>query len=456
MNLGGGLRLMVYVQRNNNSLEPDAFIKYEVLLYAAVFFNILITIMNTSMFNVAIPTITEFFKVDAQSASIIVSSYSIVFALSAILYSKLSASVPIKWLLLIGISLLGVGSLIGIITSSYFGLIVARTIQALGASSISALSIILTTRYVPFNRRGIRLGLVGAAVTLGLGIGPLLGGLLTEFLGWRYLFGVSLLSLIGIPFYFLLLPLEKKTKAVFDYMGMFIFLVAMITFLSAISYSWLVSPFVIAFLVIFLWHIKRHKAPFLQPELLTKTFLSITGIGFIIFFCNFSFMFLLPLRLARSFGMESSAMIGLTLFPGALTAVVISLLAGRTVDRIGAKRVAFVGIILMATAALTASLFGNTSIILLIIIFSVSSCGFVCITTSLPNMLTKLLPKEQLATGIGTLQLFQFMGGGVGVTVSGKLLTQFEDMTLVVFGVLFIFAITALALYFYSSRKSLY
>ena len=140
---------MHHTQRKDTFFEPDALIKYEILLFSAVFFNILITIMNTSMFNVAIPTITEFFKVDAQSASIIVSSYSIVFALSAILYSKLSDSVPIKWLLLIGISLLGVGSIIGMITTSYLGLIIARIVQAIGASSITALSIIVTTRYVP-------------------------------------------------------------------------------------------------------------------------------------------------------------------------------------------------------------------------------------------------------------------------------------------------------------------
>ncbi len=172
---------MHHTQRKDTFFEPDALIKYELLLFSAVFFNILITIMNTSMFNVAIPAITEFFKVDPQSASIIVSSYSIVFALSAILYSKLSDSVPIKWLLLIGISLLGVGSIIGMITTSYLGLIIARIVQAIGASSITALSIIVTTRFVPLNRRGKRLGLVGAAVTLALGIGPLLGGLLTEF-----------------------------------------------------------------------------------------------------------------------------------------------------------------------------------------------------------------------------------------------------------------------------------
>ncbi|MFJ8063199.1 helix-turn-helix domain-containing protein [Psychrobacillus sp. NPDC096426] len=55
---------------------------------------------------------------------------------------------------------------------------------------------------------------------IGFGIGPLVGGVLTEFFGWRYLFGVSLLSIIGLPFYFRLLPLEKWEKKGFDYVGM--------------------------------------------------------------------------------------------------------------------------------------------------------------------------------------------------------------------------------------------
>ncbi|NYF23742.1 MFS transporter [Sporosarcina sp. JAI121] len=416
------------VKLQNTFIEPDDLLRYELLLYSAVFLNTLITVMNTSMFNVAIPDIIDFFKVNAQSASMIVSSYSIIFALSAILYSKLSESIPIKWLLSIGILLLCTGSIIGMTANSYLGLILARILQALGASSISALSIIVTTRYIPFKRRGKRLGLVAAAVTLGFGIGPLVGGILTQFLGWKYLFSVSLLSLIGLPFYFLLLPLEKRKKEVFDNIGIFLFFAGIVLFLGTITYSWLLSPLLIVIVFIFLRHINRHKAPFLEPTLMKDTsFLFITSVGFITFFCNFSILFLLPLTLVSSFHIKSSAIIGLTLFPGALTAVVISILAGRAVDRIGAEWVAFIGTFLMLIAGVVASALGNYSILFIMIIFSISSSGFVCITTSFPNILTKILPRDQLSTGIGTLQLIQYMGGGIGVTISGKLVTYFDD-----------------------------
>ncbi len=447
---------MEHVKLRNTLLEPNDLIRHEFLLYSAVFLNTLITVMNTSMFNVAIPTIIAFFKVNEQSASMVVSSYSIIFALSAILYSKLSESIPIKWLLSIGVLFLCAGSIIGMTASSYLGLILARIVQALGASSISALSIIVTTRYIPFKRRGKRLGLVAAAVTLGFGMGPLLGGVLTQFLGWRYLFSVSLLSLIGLPFYFLLLPLEKRRKEFFDYIGMFLFFVGIVLFLGTIIYSWLWSPLLIAVLFMFWRHIKRHKAPFLQPSLLKDmSFLSITSIGFLIFFCNFSILFLLPLTLVSFFNMESSALIGLTLFPGALTAVVISMLAGRAVDRIGAEWVALTGTVLMVLAGGTASLFGNASILFIITIFGISSSGFVCITTSLPTILTKIVPKEQLSSGIGTLQLFQYMGGGIGVTLSGKLLTYLDDglpghyQYVFVFGFLSFLALVAVIIFGY-------
>ncbi|WP_172373816.1 MFS transporter [Sporosarcina jiandibaonis] len=434
-------------------LRPDNFIKYELVLYSVIFFNTLITVMNTSMFNVAIPIITVSFSVDAKSASMIVSSYSIAFALSAIVYSKLSSSYPIKWLLSIGILFLASGSLIGMTASSYSGLILARIVQALGASSISALSIIVTTRYIPFKRRGNRLGFVAAAITLGFGIGPVVGGALIQFLGWRYLFSISLFALIGLPFYFLLLPFEKRKKEVFDYKGMLIFFVGIVLLLGTITISWLLSFLVIVIAYLFFRHIKRHRVPFLQPSLLkNKSFLSVTGVGFIIFFCNFSFLFLLPLLLSRYFNMESTALIGLTLFPGALTAVIFSIIAGWAVDRIGAEWVALTGTFLMVTAALIATLFGSTTVLFIIIIFSISSSGFVCITTSLPNILTKILTKEQLANGIGTLQLFQYMGGGIGVTVSGKLLTYIETMSLgyfkygYVFSVLIVISLVAIAL----------
>ena len=433
--------------------EDSPLIKHENILYGVIFLNTLITVMNTSMFNVALPNISDHFQINAGSASLIVSSYSIVFALSAILFTKFSSSIPIRILLTVGIVLLSIGSLIGMLSNSFPLLIAARVIQALGASSISALSIIITTRYIPTHRRGKRLGLVASAVTLGFGLGPLVGGVLTQFLGWEYLFAISLIALIGIPFYLTLLPFETGVKEVFDYNGMLLFFVAVVLLLSGITYSWIFIPLSVLVMCLYFVHINRHEFPFMQPSLLKeKSFLIIIGIGFIIFFINFSIIFLLPLILTRFFEVGNTALIGLILLPGALTASIVSIFVGKAADQFGAKKVMFFGTLFMPIAAVIASLFGNTSILFIILIFSVSSSSFVCITTSLPNILTEKLPANQLTTGIGTLQLFQYIGGGIGVTITGKLITLFKDIQLgnneyiFVFSTLFIISLVAFTL----------
>ncbi len=420
---------MVSSDASEEGQESSPFIKKESLLYGIIFLNTLITVMNTSMFNVALPDISDHFRIDAKAASLIVSSYSIVFALSAILYSKFSSVFPIKFLLLGGILLLEGGSIIGMIASSYPLLIVARIVQALGASSISALSIIITTKYVPSRRRGKRLGVVASAVTLGFGLGPLTGGVLTQYLGWEYLFGISLVALVGVPFYLLLLPYEKGKKEKFDYTGMILFFTAVVLLLGGIASSWVYAPLALFVFIIYLLHIHRHPSPFMQPSLLRdKKFLTVIGVGFIIYFVNFSLFFSLPLILSRFYGMENTALIGLTLFPGAIAASVSSVFIGRAVDRYGPEEVMFCGTVFMPLAILLASVFGKASILFILLIFAVSSCSFVCITTSLPNILTKNLSVTYVSTGIGTLQLFQYIGGGIGVTVSGKLLTLFQEV----------------------------
>jgi len=404
-------------------------IRYEIALYSAVFLNTLITVMNTSMFNVALPSIIEFFKVDVQLASLIVSSYSVAFAIGAILYSKLSDSFPIQWLILVGIIFLSIGSLMGINATSYQVLIVARTIQALGASSISALSIIITTRYIPFERRGKRFSITAMAVTLGFGLGPFLGGILTQFFGWEYLFGVSLIALAGLPFYFLALPLEKPEKKPIDISGMVIFVALIFSVIYSITYSILLAPISVVMVVVFYFHIRRHKSPFLQPDLLkNKRFIGITVVGFSMYFCNFSFLFLFPIMLVKHFDLSNAALIGLVLLPGALCASLVSVLAGRAVDKIGANKVVLIGTILMTLSIIVGGLFAKISIVSVILIFSISSSGFVSITTSLPNTLALNIPKNQLTMGIGTLQLFQFVGGAIGVSIIGKLITLFEKI----------------------------
>lgn len=127
------------------------------------------------------------------------------------------------------------GSLLGIIANELTLLLIARIIQAAGASFIPRVGMIITNRYIPIHRKGEAMGKIASVTTLGFGIGPLLGGLVSEYVGWMYLFGVTLFALFMLPVYYRQLPREEVPKERFDLIGLVLLCVGAISLLLYIS-----------------------------------------------------------------------------------------------------------------------------------------------------------------------------------------------------------------------------
>ncbi|TXK81884.1 MFS transporter [Paenibacillus sp. N3.4] len=141
---------------------------------------VMLITMNTTMFNVALPQIMKEFSLSSTTASWIVTGYSIVFAISSITFSRLSDYLPIRRLLMIGLICLGAGSLIGVFSHHFIMLFAARLLQAAGAGSGISLGVMLVTRYIPMSRRGRSMSMVISTATFGMGLGPVLGGAITN------------------------------------------------------------------------------------------------------------------------------------------------------------------------------------------------------------------------------------------------------------------------------------
>ncbi|WP_442780549.1 MFS transporter [Bacillus sp. Au-Bac7] len=87
---------------------------------------IVLALMNTSMFNLALPDVILDFNISSSTASWIVSGYSIMFAISSITFSRLSDFVPLKRLLIIGVLALGIASIVGFFSNSFLTLLLCR------------------------------------------------------------------------------------------------------------------------------------------------------------------------------------------------------------------------------------------------------------------------------------------------------------------------------------------
>ncbi|WP_148505178.1 MFS transporter [Paenibacillus beijingensis] len=179
----------------------------------------LLVVMNTTMFNVALPNVANEFSLTPTVASWIVTAYSVVFGIATITYSRLTDYLPIRKMVLFGALLLGISSLLGYFAHHFILLLAARILQAVGAASFPGLGYVLFSRYIPSERRGSAMAAIASGTSLGFGLGPVIGGALTQFLGWNYLFVLTGLVLLTIPFFHHYVPQEQKKSVHFDLLG---------------------------------------------------------------------------------------------------------------------------------------------------------------------------------------------------------------------------------------------
>ncbi|MFH5181335.1 MFS transporter [Paenibacillus sp. TAB 01] len=418
-------------QLASDSIKPSGAGFQEGLVTALLAVTVIIVVMNTMMFNLALPEVSKQFGLSSISASWIVTGYSIVFAISSITYSRLSDYLPIRTLLTVGILSLGGASILGFFSHSFALLLTARLIQASGAASVPALGIVLLTRFIPAERRGKAMSMVMSASSLGLGLGPVIGGAVIQYMGWNYLFAVTGIVLFLTPVFYRLLPKEASQRVNFDFAGALLIglgTTAMLLFLT--TRLWVLLLVGLAALYLFWLRIHRAPSPFVQPALFrNKPYMTLSALGVVSYLNNFATLFLMPQILAHLFQL-SPGQSGLIIFPGAVLSMIASNRIGKIIDRFGnGVFVKYASWFIMASAVLFA-LFAGSSIYAIMLIYMLMSVGFTALTTSVSNEMSQRLSKEEIGAGMGLFQLIQFFSGAFSVAVTGSALVWQQGLPL--------------------------
>jgi MFS transporter, DHA2 family, metal-tetracycline-proton antiporter len=393
-------------------------------------FTTLLVVMNTTMFNVALPSILKDFSLSSSTASWLVSGYSIMFAISSLTFSRLSDFIPLSKLLLFGICILGIASIIGFFSNGFFILLGARIVQAAGAGGVMGLGMIMAGRYIPLSRRGRAMAIIASTASLAFGLGPVIGGVITQYLGWNYLFAVSGFSVLSIPFFQQLLPKEVIKKGHFDLYGAILTglsVTGLLLFLSTFSYVILTGTVVL--FTVWWRYLNMVEEPFIPPILLrNKQYTKLLFIGCSAFFINFSNLFLMPIILTTVFG-KGPAEVGMIIFPGAIIAVIAGQFIGGLIDRFGNAPLIIFGQLSLLIATILFAFLSTLTPYFILSTYMFASVGFTALSTSISNEITRILPMTQIGSGIGIVQLIQFFGGGLGVTISGLLLALQESLS---------------------------
>ena len=206
-------------------------------LLAATLASFLTPFMGSST-NVALPSIGREFSMDAVLLSWVPTSYLLAAAMFLVPFGRIADIHGRKKVFLYGTTLFTLASVLTAVSVSTPMLIVARVLQGIGSSMIFGTGVAILTSVFPPGERGRVLGINVAAVYTGLSVGPFLGGVLTQNLGWRSIFWATVpLGLVVITFVLWRLKGEwaEARGEAFDLPGSVIYALALLVLMYGFS-----------------------------------------------------------------------------------------------------------------------------------------------------------------------------------------------------------------------------
>lgn len=387
-------------------------------------FLIFFAVLNETVFNVSVPRIAEQFALSAAAVSWVMTTFMVFFGIGSVIYGRLADLYSLRRLIEFGTWLYCAASVLGfIVQDSYPLVILARALQAMGASAIPALCFVVIARYIPSEGRGRVFGFITSVVSVSIGVGPVLGGFVAGQLHWAILFLLPLPTLLALPALRRELPLEPARPGRVDYIGAVLVALTvgtLVLYLNFVEVIWLWALGLSA-TALGLW-LRFASEPFIDPALFAnRRFRNGVIVGMALFSVAFGVFFLIPLMLTRVHGL-SPDQIGLLLFPGAISAVWFGPFAGGLADRRGNSFVVGIGVFLLAGSMLgMALLLGFTFWVMLFAMLG-NYIGFTMFQTAMVNSVSQTLAPEQSGVGMGIFNLISIVAGALGTTMVGRIL----------------------------------
>src|SRR2546425_4969832 len=358
------------------------------------------------------------------------------------IYGKLSDLFGRKVIFITGVVLFLVGSALSGAAQSMNMLIAFRAFQGLGAGALLPIAIAVVGDLFTPRERGKWQGVTGAVFGISSIIGPVVGGWLTEYASWRWIFYVNLpIGIVALlVLIFLMPPLRRgATQVSIDYIGAALLIIGTVPLLlgftwAGTQYAWLSPPIIdlfvlavvalVAFVLYEAWLERRKGQPIIEPSLFKNSIFTVSTIVTVVFSMGlFGSIFFIPLFIQGVIGTSISNS-GLIMTPLTLTSVFGSILAGQLVSRFGRyKWIAITGMVISIGGSLLLLRLGlqstNNDVLITMLVM-----GFGMGTGM---ALYSLIVQNALPTKIGqataTLTFFRSIGGTIALAAMGSILT---------------------------------
>ena len=412
-------------------ISPRA--RFDVL--GAILMALLLGALDQTVVGTALPRIVT----DLQGNDLytwVVAIYLLTSTITVPFYGKLSDYYGRKPMLIFGIVVFLAGSALSGLSQTMWQLILFRGIQGIGAGSLFPISLAVIGDLFTPAERGKYQGLFGAVFGLAALVGPALGGVITDTIGWHWIFYINLpIGLISLVVVSRVLPSLKRPKHALnlDWAGALVFVAAMIPLLVGLTNSqssgW-ASPEVGGLLVlaavlipVFLFIETRVQEPIVPLDLFRdRTYAGSILATFFAAFGFFSATIFLP-RFYQVVRGDSATVSGYELFPLLLGVIIASVVSGQIVARTGKYKTLLVGSIALVCigSLLFTNLVASSGTWVIIAWQFVLGVGIGPTLAVFTIVVQNAVPFNKLGVATSSIAFFRQIGGTVGLSIAGSL-----------------------------------
>lgn len=411
--------------------------RYIVLLL--VLTGVLMSVVDGSVVSIALPTITEYFRVSIAQSQMIMTGYLVTITSLLLVFGKVAERVGKARLFFIGIALFTFSSLACGLSTSLNVLILFRIFQATGGAMMFSISAAIVFLAFPRSEQGRVMGYIGSTVAIGSILGPTLGGFIVDLLGWSYIF------LINVPIGIAQLLLsarymrieESRSKSLeVDWIGamtLISLIVSLMALLGQLSLDFAFQPasftlaliFVIS-LVGFVVNESKQKAPLLDLSIFRYRMFVLPSISLILFFvANLMVSILGPFYFEGARGYTPSQ-VGLIYLILPAIMVIGAPVTGMIYDRHQFRYLSALGMAIIAVSMiLLGYLAGDvkSDIEFLLLCFVFMGIGGALFQSPNNTELMRALPISKINTASSFTATIRNLGMALGVSLSGVLVS---------------------------------